>query len=517
MNVLSAFQMREIDNETINSFGIPGILLMENAGLCCFKVIIKEFPNISNISVICGKGNNGGDGFVLARYLKRYGYNVKVFVLCEEKELKGETLTNYLILKKQYKDILYHSTNDFKEIISSNDLLVDAIFGTGISSGVTGFYSEAIDLINKSSKKVLSVDLPSGINADSGQIMNNAIKADVTVTIGALKNGLLQYPASELSGTVYVADIGFPEKLFTSGLFKNNIASPDQICFWLGKKKKNEHKYSAGTVLIMSGSEIYTGAPCIAAEAALRAGAGMVYVTVPKNIHGIIASKLNEAVVIPYENQNDLKPFLKKADSFVIGMGLDENLLPIAKNLILEAEIPIIIDATAINKNILAVCKNKNVIITPHSGEMARILDIKSSEIEAARMDYAINCAEKFGVNVILKGSNSIITNPDGKLYFNVTGNQAMASAGMGDALSGIIGALAAKNESLFNVAVLSVFVHGAAGDLAAEKSSYGITATDLIDNIPQVIHNINKKDLQLIENMMKFKKISLFSRTFQH
>ena len=519
MNVLTAEQMKNVDRMSIDSFGIPEIILMENAGLCCLEVLKKEHSKNTAITVVCGKGNNAGDGFVLARYLKMSGYNVLVCVLTDEKNLSVSALMNYLIFKKQYPELLFHvkNENEINDVLKDCSLIVDAIFGTGLSSSITNFFAVAIDVINKSGKKVLSIDIPSGINSDSGEIMGCAVKAALTVTIGALKQGLLLYPGSDLAGKIYIADIGFPKKLLDFNNFQAHATLFDDIYPLLVKKNKYAHKYSSGRLLIISGSKDYTGAPCLCANSALNAGCGMVYLAVPQEIHSIIATKVNEAVVIPYNLNFDgdipskIIDLLTKIDAIVIGPGLSKDVpvMLFAEKIVKSTDVPLIIDADALQTDILE--NSKNIIITPHPGEMARIFDIRASEIDKNRLLYAKKASKKFKAVTVLKGADSIITNPLGDTYFNTSGNSAMASAGMGDVLGGIIGTLVAKKIPTFESAYAGVFIHGLAGDIAALYSSYGVTAGEVIKRIPEVLDLIYKKDMNFVENMQKIKTISIY------
>ncbi len=518
MKIVSAENMRKIDLDAINDFGIPSIMLMETAGMCCFKAINENYGKNIKIFVVCGKGNNGGDGLVIARLLKKSGYDVKAVLPANESELSQESKTNYRILKRQYPNVIEHveTSGECLRSLDSSQLIVDALLGTGISKEVTGMTAEMINLINSSGKDVLSVDVPSGINCNTGQIMGCAIKANFTVTIGAAKQGLLLHPGSEYSGKIYIADIGFPELLLNSPAIKCSYASAEELCAWLPQKQKNAQKNSNGRLLIIAGSKKYTGAPYLSSLAAMKSGAGLVYLAVPEEIHGILASKLNEAIIIPYQKdsiEKSLGNIIPKTDAMLIGpgIGLAPQTHVSIKKIISENRVPAVIDADALQKEILTANPNGNFVITPHAGEMARILKTEPKLVESDRIFHAQKAAESFNTVTILKGPNSIISAPSGQCYFNTSGNEAMASAGMGDALAGITAAVLAKGGGNFEAAVLSAFIHGAAGDMAAKNSSYGITATDLIEKIPCVIDAIAKKDLQLIESMQQFKNISVW------
>lgn len=519
MNVMTAAQMKEIDNKSINTFNIPEIVLMENAGLCCLKILKFEFPIETCVAVVCGKGNNAGDGFVIARYLKLSGYNVVVCALVQEESLSDSALTNYLILKKQYPELIFHvnNKNEIVDLIKNCDLVVDAIFGTGLSSNVKGFFETAINAINESVKKVFSIDIPSGVNSDSGEIMGCAVKSDITVTIGAIKQGLLLPPASGLTGKIYIADIGFPKELTCGEQFKIHVTSFEDVFKLLPKRNMHDHKYSSGSLLIISGSKNYTGAPVLCAKSALNSGCGMVYLSVPDNIHPIIANKVNEAVVLPYELNSDgdipskIADLLMKIDAVVIGPGLsnDKTTTLFVEKILKNTSKPVVLDASALQLNLLK--QGRNIIITPHTGEMAKIFEKKSFEIEEQRILYAKRASEDFNAVTVLKGALSIISSQSGDIYFNTSGNRAMASGGMGDVLSGIIGAFAAKKVPVFESAFIGAFIHGLAGDMVAKYSSYVVTAGEVINRIPEVLDSVYKEDIKFAENNQKIKTVSIW------
>lgn len=508
MTVLTAEEMRETDRSASEDCGIPSSILMEHAAIAVCRIIRQEYPDAVKIAVICGKGNNGGDGIAAARILKGCSLEPVICLALGEDRMSELAAMNLDIIRKTASVPVLH----LKKSIEDADLIVDALFGTGFKGTVSGAAAEIIDSINASGKPVVSIDIPSGLNADTGRVSGTCIRADVTVAAAYAKRCFFLYPGSELSGRLFIADIGIPDCADS----ECSIPDPMLLAEWMPHRKKNDWKGSSGRLFILAGSDQYTGAPAFCCRAAMKAGCGMVYLAVPDSIEPIMRSKLNEEIIIPY-NANHLENIFEQAnkcDAAVIGSGMGN--LPFFRKVISlflkEAKIPAVIDADALYPElILPNAQIGKYILTPHAGEMARLLDKTVEEICFDPIEAAKEAASIFRSAVIMKGPNSITALPEGYFYFNPTGCEALATAGSGDVLSGIIGAMASKGCSPEEAAVLGCFIHGAAGDYASEEIGInGVTASDIINFIPKASNVLFSKDSSKIEKMMKIGKVSI-------
>jgi hydroxyethylthiazole kinase-like uncharacterized protein yjeF len=527
MKVVTAEEMRVIDKKTIDEYGVSSVVLMERAGLAVASKI-KEIFGRRNIIIVSGSGNNGGDGLVVARTLYKEGWDVKVFLTSSPEGLKGDALLQYKTAVKfgikiiPVRELLLHHSS----IISKHSIFVDALLGTGLSKNVTGTLSEVISILNKSNAPVISVDIPSGISSDNGQIMGKAVKADYTVTFGLPKRGHFLFPGAQYSGKLFIEDIGFPEELLRSNKLSAELLMKNKITPLLPLRRKYSHKGDYGHALIVAGSRGKTGAAIMAAKACLRSGAGLVTIGVPESLADIFQSRVTEemTLILPDKGDSTLSEkasrvilnFLhEKADVLAIGpgIGVSVDTKKLMKSLLKNAKNPIIIDADGINaidgeREILRSTKVP-IILTPHPGEMARLLSpftppyfptyqgeikrdtkgwitVSSNEIEKDRINVALSFAKKTKVYLVLKGVPTIITGPDGMAYINTTGNPGMATAGTGDVLTGMISGFLSQAMSPLNASILGVYMHGLAGDIAAsEKGEHSLIATDILDKIP--------------------------------
>lgn len=530
MKVASRDEIQNIDRITINEIGIPGFTLMECAGLLVVKALFRYFGSCGkNILIFCGAGNNGGDGFVAARHLISKSHKCNIILLGKREKLKGDALANYNILEKLNIPVLEMADEkcmggDFSELLSTCDIIIDAIFGTGLNSPLKGLISEIIPLINSSGKPVISVDIPTGINASSGKIMGDAIKASLTVTMGLPKLGLLIYPGASYSGKIVIADIGFPEHLLKSDEIKTELSELDEISSFIPERPENSHKGDAGKVLIIAGSLGYTGAAALTSESCLKTGAGLVTLINPESINAIMEEKLTETIKCPYpdlKNEEDIRlakdiifERLKHADALAIGPGIGRS--PLTGKLVTEilnnTELPMVIDADALFPEIITRHKTKLPVVTPHPGEAARLLSKTIQDITSNPMESSRNLSEKYRCVAILKGSHSMISHPDGNTIINPTGNSGMSSAGMGDILTGIIACFLSQGVSPEKSAVLGAFIHGLAGDIVARKiGKRGIIASDLIKAIPIALKMMIEKRFDRIGSYISMEKISLY------
>lgn len=509
MKVSTVAEMRELDRKAVEEFGITREILMENAGEATYFVILKEF-GIQNkkFVVFCGSGNNGGDGFVVARKIHSNGGEVKVFLLARRGKYQGEAKKNLEVISRFPIDIKeVESIEEIKDDVFEADAIVDAIFGTGLDRDVDGIYRAAIELINESKKKVFAIDIASGVNGDSGQEMGCSVKADYTVTLGLPKIGNVLYPGYGRGGKLYVSHISFPPSLYESDSIKVEVAKPVPI----PKRKPDTTKMDYGPVLVIAGAANYFWAPHASAYSFLKAGGGYVYLACPRSLAPSVAKRGKEVVFQPQketssgsialENRDDLLELSTRMKMVVLGPGLslNEETQDLVRELVRKIQKPLLIDGdgiTAISQEIEIIKKRKaETILTPHSGEMARITKIERSEIEKNRVEVLQETARKLNAIIVLKAPHSLIGYPDKRVYINVTGDTGgragMATAGSGDVLNGTIAAMFCLGLGMEEAVRTGVFVHGLSGDLAAkEKGPDGMTAQDILDFLPYAMRN---------------------------
>jgi NAD(P)H-hydrate epimerase len=503
--------MQEIDKRAIAEFGIPGLVLMENAGRACVAEIIAGFGQSGRAFVLAGKGNNGGDGFVIARLLIEAGWNVTVLILAELQQISGDAAVN---LEKLPTSVIAfctdpdHLSDLYCEDIFQADLIVDAIFGTGLRSDLSGIYREAIELVNSSGRPILSVDIPSGIHGTTGRPLGNAVRADITVAFAFAKLGHILYPGAEHTGRLVVADIGIPAELMenTPGYDFLNITTVHPL---LRRRDRQAHKGSCGHDLIIAGSTGKTGAAALCTNSAVRAGSGLVTLAVAESIHSILEFKTTEAMTVPLADAgsgfltSSVVPVLEKlligkaAVAVGPGLGRRPGTVALVQTLIETVDLPLVLDADGLNAlaedlTLLHRKKSKSVILTPHPGEMSRLVGSSIPDVEAIRISVAQEFARRYDVYLILKGARTIIASPTGTVAINGSGNPGMASGGMGDVLTGILVSLLGQGYSAWDACRLGVFIHGYAADLVArEKGEIGITATDVLEMLPYAYHEL--------------------------
>lgn len=510
MQICSAEQMRDFDRRAIENFNISGIVLMENAAqkvaFEAFKMI-KEIEN-PKVFIFAGKGNNGGDGFAAARILKNMGVNVFVFLTGNEADLKGDAKINFNIIKKMKINIESASDLNFKNEILC-DLIIDAIFGTGLKREITGDLCDLIENINNCGKEILSIDIPSGIDSDTGNVMGKAICADITVTFVCPKLGLILYPGAEYAGKVMTKDISVPKEILEEMEIKSNVLDIKAAKELIPKRKKRSNKGTFGKIMVVAGSKNMTGACFLACKGAYNSGAGIVYSCIAESGIDITRTLIPEAVQVPLtekdgmvclESYFDIEKMLHKATAAIIGpgLGISSDVSKFMEKILCSINVPIVIDADALN----AAAKNINIlkeikapfIITPHLGEMSRLTGKSVDCISKNMIETAVKFSEEFGCVTVLKDSRTIISSPDGKYFINTTGNSSMAKGGSGDVLSGIIGGLLAQGSEVFDAAVLGTFLHGLAGEFASKKlSMYSVLAGNIADNIFEAVNYILK------------------------
>ena len=527
MKVVTAAEMCQIDQDTIEGIGIPGIVLMETAGSAIVRAIEQHYPACRRIGILAGKGNNGGDGIVIARQLAHAGRDVHLFLVSPPESFTGEAHINLQIAKNLKLQIieLIPDTSKHKNPsekggfsreatlthLVSCELLVDAILGTGLRGEVRDPIATIISAINNLPISTLSVDLPSGLDADTGNPLGTCVQADRTVTIGLPKRGLLVHPGAELTGELEVTDIGFPEQVIEAQDIKANWTTASQAAKWVPRRPAASHKGTYGRVCIVAGSTGMTGAAALASEAALRAGAGLVTLAVPKHLNPILESLLPEVMTLPMpeteagslaaSGTSTILEFAERTKSVLaIGPGLSQNpeTTTLVHQLVRENQeqglgLRMVIDADGLNalaqtKELLSFL-NGEAVLTPHPGEMARLTNTSIPTLEADRISTAQQFANKHSVTLVFKGAPTVTGTPNGDVWINSTGNPGMATGGMGDLLTGIIAGLMAQGISSEKAAALGVYLHGLAGDIAAEKlGMHGLIASDVLKAVPQAI-----------------------------
>ena len=514
MRILNAAQMREADRFTIEEIGIPSLVLMENAGRQVVAAMEAAYETRLNgrVAVLCGRGNNGGDGFVVARTLLQRGIDAAVFVVGALADVRGDAKANLDILGRLGVTVVEINDEQSWELhfseISQCTLIVDAIFGTGLKSALGGMMETIVADVNASTIPIVSIDLPSGLSADTPHVIGDCVDASMTVTLAAPKLPLVLPPGEEHAGDVVIADIGIPHEVI-EGIEGQHIEllTPEQLRDVVEPRAADSHKGDFGRVTIVAGSRGKTGAAHLAAMGALRSGAGLVTVAAPASVLPIVASMAPEMMT---------EPLCESADGSVTGNAIDRLLdlrhdviacgpglgrgaevAEFVRALLDRATVPVVLDADAItvladDPGRLVGREERDVIITPHPGEMARLIGISIEEVQANRIDVATDFATTHRVYVVLKGHRTIIATPDGHVFINPTGNAGMATGGTGDVLTGMIAAWVAQLLDAEAACRLGVFLHGAAGDLAAaEEGQVGMVATDVIAHLGDALSRL--------------------------
>ncbi len=507
MRVLTARQMREADRRTIEDVGVPSLVLMENAGREVAATIEAEFGGLvgRRVAILCGRGNNGGDGFVVARLLHQRGVHVSVFLVGRVSDVRGDALTNLervqglgLTVAEIGRQIEWerHSSE-----FAHYSLVVDALFGTGLTSALDGLLATIVDDLNRAGAPILSVDLPSGLSADTHDIIGPCVRATLTVTLGAPKLPLVLPPASEVAGRLVVADIGIPSSVVESLDGADlRVTTPDALRALVPARPRDAHKGAFGHVLVVAGSRGKTGAAHLAAAGALQSGAGLVTVATPQSCQPVVACMgaeyMTDGLADSAEGtvvRDGLEAVLAFRGAVIAagpGLGSDGGVKAFVRGLVEGARVPLVLDADALNafegdSGRLMARAGQTIIVTPHPGEMARLLGVPTADVQANRLETARRLAAANGLFVALKGHRTIVAAPDGRAAINPTGNPGMATGGTGDVLTGMIAAWLAQGADAYAACRLGVYLHGAAGDLAAgDEGEVSMTAGDLVGRI---------------------------------
>ena len=508
MKVSRVAEMQAFDRTAMETYGIPEALLMENAGQAVYAVLAHELSIAGKTFVVCcGVGNNGGDGLVIARQLHAKGAHVKVYMCGDASKLRGAAQLNLEIVSRLPIALASgdHAPTLLQDLAQC-DAIIDALFGTGLRRAVEGVYRQVIEAINASGKPVLSVDIPSGVHGDTGQIMGTAVRAQYTVTFGLPKLGNLLFPGYDLGGKLYLSHISFPPAMYTADTLPLAINDP----LPLPARSRTAHKGSVGDVLFIAGAAGYFGAPLLAAMAFLKGGGGYSRLAAPASMVPFLAGRGSEIVFVPQretdagsialDNKQALLQLAERVDMVVIGPGLSlhAETQELVRQLVRQIQTPLLVDGDGIT----AVCQDLEVlrqrqamtVLTPHLGEMARLTARSVPEIDASKIDILQHTARHLRAIIVLKGAHSLVGYADERLWINLTGNPGMATAGSGDVLTGAIAAMFGLGLAIPEAVRLGVFVHGLAGDLAAAHlGEDGMTAQDILAYLPEAIKSVRQ------------------------
>lgn len=488
-----AEEVRAMDRHAIDTAGIPGIELMNRAGAAALAAARERWPAARTLSAVCGAGNNGGDGYVVARLAHQLGWDVRVYPVAPPAGLKGDALTAYREFRAAGGEVLDFIPVDFE----GAEILVDGLLGTGLDREVSGLYAEVIRAINRyseygrktgSGRKVLALDIPSGLHADSGAVLGVAARADVTASFIGLKRGLFTGEGLEYAGDVVFDDLGTPPEVKHSARPSALLLPP--LAHALPPRPRSAHKGHFGHVLVVGGDVGYSGAARMAAEAAVRIGAGLVSVATRFSHAELMNLVRPELMCHGVENRYGLQPLLDRATAVAVGPGLGRS--DWARELftaVLASGLPLVVDADGLNVLAENPVRQDNWVLTPHPGEAARLLGISTAAIQRDRFASILELQSRYGGVVVLKGSGTLIAGENGVPSICTAGNPGMASGGMGDVLTGVIAGLLAQKLDLAEAATLGVRLHGAAGDEAARDGERGLLATDLMRPLRRLVN----------------------------
>lgn len=524
MYLVTAAQMRELDRLTIERYGTPGHVLMERAGSGATQALLTAFPHVqanqasrakshAAVVVVAGKGNNGGDGFVIARLLKKRGIACEVLLVAKRTDVKGDARRNLLAFVRMRGRLTEVTQLDQLAVVNTKltqaSLVVDALLGTGLNAPVRGLPAALIESMNASGVPILAVDMPSGLDADRGVPLGTAVQAAVTTTFAYPKVGQAVYPGVQLVGRLMVIDIGIAAEAVAAVDPHMKLLSKETLGALIQPRQPDTHKGSFGHLFVLAGARGKSGAALLTASAALRVGTGLVTLGGPQSLLPIFASVLLEAMTVPLPERTDgsLRMVPKAlvqalqdrtAVAFGPGIGVSADTIKLTRWLLKHTQQPLLIDADGLNcvatdPSMLGHASSP-VVLTPHPGEMARLTKTNTAEVQANRLEVAQTFATKYHCYVVLKGARTVIAAPDGWTWINPTGNPGMASGGMGDVLAGVIGGLLAQGYTPHEACQLGVFLHGTAGDVVAhELGEIGMLARDVIERLPSGLRSVRQ------------------------
>lgn len=482
----TAAQVREFDRLAIQDYGLPGATLMERAGTASYRLLRRLWPDAKDITLVCGLGNNAGDGYLIARLALADGLGVRVLQLGDRDRLAGDALTMAQAYDQAGGEVL-----PFAGLPSRTDVIVDAILGTGLERPVSGYWAEAVQAINRHPAPVLAIDIPSGLDSDRGQILGIAVEAAATISFIGLKRGLFVGAGPDCCGRIYFDALEVPARVYSHQLLSARRLDWDQQSSLLTPRRRTAHKGDFGHVLVVGGAKGMGGAARLAAEAAARTGAGLVSLATWSGHAAALTMTRPEIMTTGVEEAADLDPLLQRATQIVLGPGLGQDAW--GRSLwtrVLETDRPLVVDADGLNLLANTPRHRDDWVLTPHPGEAARLLGLSAAAVQADRFAAALALQQRFGGVVVLKGAGTLIQGPEARPPGVCSqGNPGMASGGMGDVLSGIIGAWLAQGFDLETAAGLGVCLHGAAGDRVAASGERGLLAGDLLAELRPLLN----------------------------
>jgi len=502
MKVVTAAQMAALDQQAIRETGIPGVVLMETAGRALAHACARRWPQARKVLVVCGPGNNGGDGFVAARTLLDLGRDPVCLLLGSMSRLAGDAALHASVFQRVGGQVLEAREGEpLPAAAREVDLVVDALFGTGLRRPLEGLAADLVAWMNGLEIPIAAADMPSGICSDTGRELGRAVRATLTVTMGLPKRGLFLYPGAACAGEVLVAEIGLPARSLLSDALPGELLERDQVQRLLPRRPPTAHKGTCGSVLVLGGSRRYPGAPFLAAEAALRVGAGLAIVACPGEIRFGPAAGLREILtiglpsphgVVQPDDLSALLPLDPKIRALCLGPGLSEkaSVREAIRALLAKTDLPVVLDADALRSIAGEGPLRTGGVLTPHPGEMAALLGAPLAELEADRVGSALRCAREYRSVVVFKGAPTIVADPDGDRYWiNTSGGPVLAQGGTGDVLAGAVAGLLAQGLTPAAAARTAVFLHGQAGDLcASEQGPRGVLAGEVAQALPRVL-----------------------------
>lgn len=524
MKLATANEMRKIDARAMGEYSIAGLDLMENAGSGIASVIEAEFGPVfgKSVTIVCGKGNNGGDGLVVARHLHAVGAKVRVFLLARTSDLKGDPEANLERWRSLGNTVTEIETedapgwDDLADSLAGCELAVDAVLGTGATGELKGAVAKAAAAMCESGCPVVAIDAPTGVNADTGAAGEPCVRATLTATLALMKRGLFLYPGVERAGRVVLVDIGIPGSCVSDENIETDLVEHAAAAALLPERPFNAHKGFCGKVAVVGGSVGLTGAVALAGLGAMRSGSGLVTAHVPADLNPILEVKLTEVMTSPLPQTSEITisvaalpkiiELARAMDALLLGPGFSRN--PESAELVREfareyksmpePRAPVVLDADGLNafEGNLDLLTNTGWVITPHPGEMSRLTGESMGEIEARRIEAARDLAKEAGLTVVLKGAPTVTADRAGYCHINSTGNPGMATGGSGDVLSGMVLSFLGQGLSGPQAAVLAVYLHGLAGDIAADDNTvWGMSAGDMVDCIPEALMALSLDD----------------------
>lgn len=526
MRVVSAEQMRQIEEKAFNDYGIPSILLMENAALAVVEEIKRclwaEKPDLKGrrAVILVGKGNNGGDGLAVARRLVFLGLDVTVFLFADPRELKGDASINYCLFQSTDGNCFVIEGDQQRRVtrfaLAQADVVVDALYGIGMRGALPSLIEEYVEEANLAPAPVIAIDIPSGLEANTGKVYRTAIRAQATVTFGLPKWGLYLGSGPDYSGKVVVDPISIPESYLEDEGISNFVLTAEDVAKMLPVRERKGHKGTHGRGILAAGSQGMSGAAVLAGRGALRSGVGLLQIVTPQGIAKEMDSAITEATIwaAPGEKSLDQEAWsvilrrTEGAQALAVGPGLGQNseFIPVLKDILRNISCPIVLDADALNllATDAALLDMRNsrgaLILTPHPGEMARLCRCSVEEVENNRLDLAVAKAVEWEAVVVLKGAITIIASPDGRAFLNPSGNPGLGTGGTGDVLTGSILAWLTQGVAPLEAACLGVYLHGLAADLLAQDFGWlGFTASEVADTLPRA-----RRELELKGNLQK-------------